>query len=412
MKLTKAPVLVHPVQPQFPAGEERGATVVLAITIGVDGAVEDASVLQSGGPRFDAATLAAARQLVFTPAEVNGRPDRREDSLRVHVLAACARADADSDPLRPRRVTPTLDADPYADPRPPPRPKSWSTDIRASATSPTRPSPPPRRARWSARRETPSRSSRTSPASPAPPSAPASSSSGAPPPPRRSTYVDGVPIPTLFHGSALRSTVNGDLVRDVTLTPGAYGADYGSAIGGMVRVETKELPESGVHGYVGADTLDGSGMVSAALGDRVRVAVAGRYGWLDSVLRAVDAPNVDQFFAIPRYSDYQAKIQIALRKGESLDAVFLGSGDDLSQIIPDADPAHAAQRDDEHVLPAFLPALPSRARRRIERRRHPVHRPRHVQPAGELRREPGRARRIACGAGGCARRTARSSPTR
>ena len=38
-------------------------------------------------------------------------------------------------------------------------------------------------------------------------------------------------IPALFHGSALRSTVNGDLVRDVTLTPGAYGADYGRALG-------------------------------------------------------------------------------------------------------------------------------------------------------------------------------------
>ena len=153
------------------------------------------------------------------------------------------------------------------------------------------------------------------------------------------TYVDGVEIPALFHGSALRSTVNGDLVRDVTLTPGAYGADYGLAIGGMVRVETKDLAESGVHGYAGADTLDGSAMLTAALGDRVRVGVAGRYGWLNSLLQAVDAPNVDQFFAIPRYSDYQGKLQARLREGESLDAVFLGSTDSLSQVIPDADPA-------------------------------------------------------------------------
>jgi hypothetical protein len=135
--------------------------------------------------------------------------------------------------------------------------------------------------------------------------------------------------------------VNGDLVRDVTLTPGAYEADYGRALGGMVRVETKDLPPAGVHGYAGADTLDGSGLVTADLGDRVRVGVAARYGWLDGVLQAVDAPNVDQFFAIPRYSDYQAKVQIALRPRESLDAVFLGSRDDLSEVIPDADPAHA-----------------------------------------------------------------------
>jgi hypothetical protein len=90
-------------------------------------------------------------------------------------------------------------------------------------------------------------------------------------------YVDGVEIPVLFHGSALRSTVNGYFVRDVTLTSGAYGAEYGRAIGGMVRVETKELPESGLHGSLQADTLDGSGSIAAAFGDRVRVAVAGTY---------------------------------------------------------------------------------------------------------------------------------------
>jgi hypothetical protein len=160
-------------------------------------------------------------------------------------------------------------------------------------------------------------------------------------PPETRTYVDGVEIPALFHGSALRSTVNGALVRDVTFTPGAYGPDYGRALGGMVRVETKDLPESGMHGYAAADTLDGSGMVTASLGDRVRIGAAARYGWLDASLRAVDAPNVDQFFAIPRYGDYQGKMQIALRPRESLDVVFLGSHDDLSEVIPDPDPAHA-----------------------------------------------------------------------
>jgi hypothetical protein len=155
------------------------------------------------------------------------------------------------------------------------------------------------------------------------------------------TYVDGVEIPALFHGSALRSTINGDLVRDVTLTPGAYGAEYGRAIGGAVRIETKDLPETGVHGYVGADTLDGSGMVTVAIGERVRVGVAARYGWLDAALRATGAPNVDQFFLVPRYLDYQGKAQIALRQHESLDVVFLGSDDALSEIIPEVDPARA-----------------------------------------------------------------------
>ena len=49
--------------------------------------------------------------------------------------------------------------------------------------------------------------------------------------------VDGVEIPSLFPGDALRSTINGGLISSVTLTPGAYGADYGRALGGIVQVE-------------------------------------------------------------------------------------------------------------------------------------------------------------------------------
>ncbi|HEY3253643.1 MAG TPA: Plug domain-containing protein, partial [Polyangiaceae bacterium] len=70
-------------------------------------------------------------------------------------------------------------------------------------------------------------------------------------------YVDGVEIPQLFHGSGIRSTVNGNLLQSVTLTPGAYGADYGRAIGGMVRLETRELAD-GYRASIELSVLDAS----------------------------------------------------------------------------------------------------------------------------------------------------------
>jgi hypothetical protein len=155
------------------------------------------------------------------------------------------------------------------------------------------------------------------------------------------TYVDGVEIPTLFHGSGIRSVIGADLVRDVTLSPGAYGVDYGRAIGGQLRVDTRDLPTEGVHGFLAADTLDASGMLTAAIGDRVRVGIAGRYGWIDRVLDAVDAPDVGDFFSVPSYRDFQAKAQLDLRQGESLDVVALGSGDGLTRTIPNVDPSQA-----------------------------------------------------------------------
>ncbi|MEO8900918.1 MAG: TonB-dependent receptor plug domain-containing protein [Polyangiaceae bacterium] len=154
-------------------------------------------------------------------------------------------------------------------------------------------------------------------------------------------YVDGVEIPQLFHGSALRSTVNGDLLQSVALSPGAFGADYGRAIGGMVRLETRDALEDGYHAKLELSTLDASALLSAPLSERIHLTVAARYGLLDRALSAVGARDVSEFFAVPRYRDYQAKVQVALRERESLDLVLLGSGDDLSRSSANSDPARA-----------------------------------------------------------------------
>jgi len=151
--------------------------------------------------------------------------------------------------------------------------------------------------------------------------------------------VDGVEIPRLFHGSGIRSTVSGELLQSVTLTPGAYSADYGRALGGLVRLETRDLPSDRPHAVVDASTLDGAVAASSPLGERVRVALGARYGWLDRTLEVVDAPDVSAYYAVPRYADYHGKAQVALRDGEGIDLVVLGSHDDLERTIPDADPA-------------------------------------------------------------------------
>ncbi|MBX3208227.1 MAG: TonB-dependent receptor [Labilithrix sp.] len=157
-------------------------------------------------------------------------------------------------------------------------------------------------------------------------------------------YVDGVDLPALYHGSGLRGTINSDLVASIDLVPGAFGAEYGRGLGGLVRVETRSLPR-GTHGYVGADTLDGSAFASTQIGERVRVGSAFRYSWLDRVLAAASpsspggASDIGDFFPIPRYRDAQLKATIDLRKRESLDTVVLVSSDALDRTVPSPDPA-------------------------------------------------------------------------
>ncbi len=57
-----------------PPGVTSGATVNLAVTIGVDGTVKDAVVEVSGGPGFDAAAIEAVKRWRFRPAMRNGVP--------------------------------------------------------------------------------------------------------------------------------------------------------------------------------------------------------------------------------------------------------------------------------------------------------------------------------------------------
>ncbi len=150
--------------------------------------------------------------------------------------------------------------------------------------------------------------------------------------------VDGVEIPALYHVGGFRSTINSDLVRSIDLSPGSYGAEYGRGLGGLVRIDLGSLPKDGIHGYVAADVLDTSALVSMALTPRLRLAIAGRFSYLDRELPLVTSEDVSDFVPIPRYDDYQARATLALRQDEELAITFLASDDHLRRAIPSDDP--------------------------------------------------------------------------
>ena len=159
--------------------------------------------------------------------------------------------------------------------------------------------------------------------------------------------VDGVEIPSLYHMGGLRSTINSDLVRSIDLAPGAYGADYGRGLGGLVRIELAQVPTSGVHGYVAADVLDTSAEVTAAANSKLRFAVAGRVSYLDRLMPHVTSADIGDFFPIPRYDDYQARAALALRKDEEVTATFLAADDHLRRTIPASDPRDLRTENDD-----------------------------------------------------------------
>jgi TonB family protein len=346
-KLTKLPKLVKFVEADYPpekkaAGVE--AAVVLTIEIAATGVVSNVAVAQSAGADFDAAATAAARQLEFEPAEVDDKPAPAKITFRYAFTIK------EEPPPAPAPVPPPA-------PEPVPAPEPAPAPAPAGAPPTVAPDTIEIRGRPHARRETNQTTIRADqakkvagtqgdvlkvvqnlPGVSRPPVASGQIVVWGSAPRDTRIYVDGVDIPALYHGSGLRSVINSDLVSSIDLVPGAFGAEYGRGLGGLVRVETRSLPR-GTHGYVGADTLDGSALVSTELSERARIAVSARQGWLDRVLAVTSAPDVGDFFPIPRYRDGQIKATLDLRRRETVDAVLLGATDDLTRTVPSPDPA-------------------------------------------------------------------------
>jgi TonB family protein len=149
--------------------------------------------------------------------------------------------------------------------------------------------------------------------------------------------IDGVEIPALYHMGGLRSTVHSDLVRSIDLSPGAYGAENGRGLGGLVRVELAPLSTTpGVHGSIAADVIDTAVAVQAAANKDLRFALAGRWSYLDRLLPLVSSSDIGDFFPIPKSFDTQARAALALRKDEEIAATVLASSDTLRRTIPAA----------------------------------------------------------------------------
>jgi TonB family protein len=163
-------------------------------------------------------------------------------------------------------------------------------------------------------------------------------------------YVDNVRIPLLYHGGGLRSTVNSDLVRAINLTPGGYGAEYGRGLGGLVTIDTRQLRNDRVHGYVAGDLIDAAAMLEAPVGQHTRFAVAARKSYLADTINAFTNKDVNDFVPIPNYYDAQFKIQQDLRQNESVDAIGIVSRDTLTRTVSNPDPAQVKTQD---TLTAF-----------------------------------------------------------
>ncbi len=345
-RITRRPRLTRFVEAPWPVDaplRPDGAVVVLRLTLSATGVVDDATVTTSGGADFDAAALAAARQFVFEPAEVDGRPRPIQLAYRYRFTV---------------RV----------EPPPPPPPPSPDEIVRNRTIAPEAPPPPPpptpaapvaappeyglvltgaQTRRQVVSTEVSADQARRIPGTQGdvlrvvenlPGVGRASVGAGqlvvwgAAPEDTR-VLLDGVPVPRLYHDGGLRSVVPGDLIASVELAPGGYDARYGRGLGGLVSATTRPLDGDGVHGVVSADLYDAAATVRANLGRGVRASVGARRSHLDALLTGATADQVSTLLPVPHYLDGQARVAWQRSRDER---------DEITRAVTSPDPARAA----------------------------------------------------------------------
>jgi len=151
-------------------------------------------------------------------------------------------------------------------------------------------------------------------------------------------FVDGVPVPALYHVGGYRAAIGNDLVGTIRLAPAAFGPDRGRAIGGVIDIGLVD-PAKAPAWRAQADVLDGSASGRTKLGP-VTIAAALRKSWLDRAIDSVSdpmtlAPNAP----LPRWTDGQLLARGKLADDVVVTGWVLGSLDALDRTLASSDPA-------------------------------------------------------------------------
>lgn len=158
------------------------------------------------------------------------------------------------------------------------------------------------------------------------------------------TFVDGVPVPALYHVGGYRSSVGNDLIGDIRLTPAAFGVDRGRAIGGVIDIGLAD-PASVPDWRVQVDLLDAAASGATALGGGT-LAGAVRWSWLDRAIGVIaDPATLAPNAPLPTWSDAQVVYRKQLDDRLTLSAFAIGAIDGLERRLRSDDPATMTSED-------------------------------------------------------------------
>jgi TonB family protein len=338
------PRLLSAAPVELPAGAapEAPVSVELELTIDASGHVSAARVTSSAGAEYDGAALAAARAFVFEPARRGDEPLAVTVGYRYVFPAAPPPTPPAAAPVA---VTPAASAPaaPHSPPAAAPPAAPAPSELESFEATAEVEAPP---------RETTKRSigeaeltkipgtrgdalraievlpgvARTGIGDGTPILRGASSDES-------QTYLDGIPVPFLYHFGGVTSFFSSRLLSRVDLYPGNFSARFGRVTGGVIDVRARDAKPDGFHGNFDLNLIDTSLELETPLGEDTGVALAGRRSNIDFIYSSVVPKDTFSVVAAPVYYDYQGIVSHRFGPHHKLRVLAYGSHDALELVF-------------------------------------------------------------------------------
>lgn len=340
------PVLEQFVEAKAPAPATETA-VVLELTIDAAGRVSEATVVESASPELDRAAVEAAKQFRFAPAR------RGDEAIAVRVRYRYVFAAAAPEP------EPEPASEPKPEPAPPPAPTEpkpaepepeygATAEVEAPTRSVTRRSMKAEElARVPGVRGDAIRAVDILPgvgrSAPFDGSTPVIRGAGSN---ESQVFLDGTPVPLLFHFGGITSFFQSRLLDRVELYPSNFSARWGRVSGGVVEARVREPRRDRIHGMLDLSVLDSAALVEAPLGERGGMAAAVRRSNVDFFFEQFVPEDAYSVVAAPVYWDYQLLATQELGGGHRLRLLGYGSRDSIELLFSDPNEADPTLRGD------------------------------------------------------------------
>ena len=166
------------------------------------------------------------------------------------------------------------------------------------------------------------------------------------------SFIDGVPVPLIYHFGGLTSVYNSYLLEQIDFYPGNFSVRYGRRTGGILEVTTRDPATDRIHGVAEISVIDAFITLESPITDKIQISGGLRRSFIDLIFPAV-APDDIGVTQAPVYLDYQFKLNFLPSKRDRVRISAYGSNDRLALLLDEASSEDPAIRGQAQLASSF-----------------------------------------------------------